>query len=618
MAFSYNIDEVSPPELPSVQHDIRQAKKFLMRHSSESNSNLYDHLSELLEKILTERPKNAVDVFEEYSKQLKNERMKINTRIREVYIPPQHHEESQQLIELFKSLINEESKININNENLNKSKKSSTWNLLEFFYYLQQIDINLPRSEIILIDLSIRKLIKEKPIINVRFWGKILGRPKNYYIVEAELGEEELSRRHKQFEADKQHEMKLAQVQDDDGIEMSSALQKDNANVEVNVGGGGDDGRDNGDEKKKSLDLVFPPTPRSNWKPPPVVPTEQIGMGLNKMVYFVCNSPGLDEWIELMSVTPQQIVAARQIVRCFTGCLETPINTYPVFPGNEGNYLRAQIARISGSTHVSPIGYFIFGKEIDDEEVEEEEDEMENKEIEKEENGDAIIKNQHYDIVPVKDLVDPSMSNWCHHSEYILEQGRTTWWDVLGKDENEETLDDEAADEEKEQEEDDEEEEEEDEMEDGMLGDERNKNKKEIGPPLLTPLSEDTDVIDTMRPAWTARLSSEIQPESAIAMIRSNIWPGAFAFAKDKVFGNIYIGGGLKYNGTHYCPPMMPLIQDQYKIGPEIMEVQDNPSVEAEKYRREHYSKTELRTELSEEEDDEEDDEDDEDDEIDN
>ncbi|KAK0076693.1 hypothetical protein PV326_010585, partial [Microctonus aethiopoides] len=167
MAFSYNIDEVSPPELPSVQHDIRQAKKFLMRHSSESNSNLYDHLSELLEKILTERPKNAVDVFEEYSKQLKNERMKINTRIREVYIPPQHHEESQQLIELFKSLINEESKININNENLNKSKKSSTWNLLEFFYYLQQIDINLPRSEIILIDLSIRKLIKEKPIINV-------------------------------------------------------------------------------------------------------------------------------------------------------------------------------------------------------------------------------------------------------------------------------------------------------------------------------------------------------------------------------------------------------------------------------------------------------------------
>lgn len=39
---------------------------------------------------------------------------------------------------------------------------------------------------------------------------------------------------------------------------------------------------------------------------------------------------------------------------------------------------------------------------------------------------------------------------------------------------------------------------------------------------------------------------------------------------------------------------MMPLIQNQYKIGPEIMEVQDNPSIEAEKYRREYYSKTEL------------------------
>lgn len=64
----------------------------------------------------------------------------------------------------MQSLINEQSKTNINNE----TKKSSTWNLLEFFHYLQQIDISLPQSEIILLDLSIRKLIKEKPITNVR------------------------------------------------------------------------------------------------------------------------------------------------------------------------------------------------------------------------------------------------------------------------------------------------------------------------------------------------------------------------------------------------------------------------------------------------------------------
>lgn len=39
-----------------------------------------------------------------------------------------------------------------------------------------------------------------------------------------------------------------------------------------------------------------------------------------------------------------------------------------------------------------------------------------------------ISENIHYDALPIKDLVDPSMSNWCHHTPYILKQGRTVWW----------------------------------------------------------------------------------------------------------------------------------------------------------------------------------------------
>lgn len=51
------------------------------------------------------------------------------------------------------------------------------------------------------------------------------------------------------------------------------------------------------------------------------------------------------------------------------------IHSFPPFPGVEKNYLRAQIARISGTTHVSPIGFFTFGGEVEDEEIEEERDE---------------------------------------------------------------------------------------------------------------------------------------------------------------------------------------------------------------------------------------------------
>lgn len=73
--------------------------------------------------------------------------------------------------------------------------------------------------------------------------------------------------------------------------------------------------------------------------------------------------------------------------------------------------------------------------------------------------------------------------------------------------------------------------EEEDEEEEG-----RDKGfEKEIGPPLLTPLSEDA-ATDSVTP-WTTRQSSRVQPDTAVALIRSNLWPGAFAFAADKLVG---------------------------------------------------------------------------------
>jgi len=46
-------------------------------------------------------------------------------------------------------------------------------------------------------------------------------------------------------------------------------------------------------------------------------------------------------------------------------------------------------------------------------------------------------------------------------------------------------------------------------------------------------------------------------------------------------FANVYIGWGHKYNAYNYSPPDMPPVQDQYKIGPEIMEIRD-PTVDEE------------------------------------
>ena len=81
----------------------------------------------------------------------------------------------------------------------------------------------------------------------------------------------------------------------------------------------------NANESTTKLQLIFPPLPNNLWKDPVIVPAESIGIGVNRNVYYVCNSPGIDDWIELPSVTPQQIVAARHIVRVFTGDPETPV-----------------------------------------------------------------------------------------------------------------------------------------------------------------------------------------------------------------------------------------------------------------------------------------------------
>lgn len=148
------------------------------------------------------------------------------------------------------------------------------------------------------------------------------------------------------------------------------------------------------------------PLPQSTFKPLPVVPKEAIGTGANKFVYYVCKEPGL-LWVKLPSVSPAQITAARQIRKFFSGRLDTPVVSYPPFPGNEANYLRAQIARISAGTQVSPQGFFQAGEEEGDEEDEAPRDSYE--------------ANPDFEGVPVSEMAE-SLSTWVHHVQHILQQ----------------------------------------------------------------------------------------------------------------------------------------------------------------------------------------------------
>uniref|UniRef100_A0A8C2T5W7 Radial spoke head component 4A n=1 Tax=Coturnix japonica TaxID=93934 RepID=A0A8C2T5W7_COTJA len=499
----YGLDQTDD-QTPDPEHRMlafQNAKAYMLQSSVTSGLNLYDHLVNVLIKILDERPTNPVDIFENISKDVKADQFqkKMDTLRDEPEILPSFEPAELRKNLFLKSDAGDE-------EQEEETGENPLPNMMETAFYFEQGGIGLSRDETYLIFLALKKLVTVQPIQTCRFWGRILGREKNYIIAEVQYreGEEE--------EEEKEEEDVI-----DEG-------DKETDEVE-----------DEDEEKEKNE------PPKSTYKPPPVIPKEENGTGTNKYIYFVCNEPG-DPWVKLPPVTPAQIVCARKIKKFFTGRLDAPIVSFPPFPGNEANYLRAQIARISAGTHVSPLGYYRFAEEEGDED--------------EEGGGGDFEENPDFEPLPALEMVE-SLSTWVHHVPSILKQGRCVWFNPLQKSEEEEEAEEEEEEEKEEPEE----------------------LQQEIGPPLLTPVSEDEGIQNV--PAWTASVSAKLTPQYAIAILRSNRWPGAYAFACGTKFGNIYFGWGHKYSLGNLTPALPPPVQPEYPDGPEIKEATD-PTVEEE------------------------------------
>lgn len=485
------------------EQDFLNAKSYLLKTSIKSNLNLYDHLSRVLTKVLNERPENVVDVFEDISKDVKRSGFTSQTDT----ILDKVDKSTEVILAQVQKPLFEKNQEEAEHEGGEDEVETPLPNLPELMFYFEQAGIGMSREEMMRIFLALKQLVDNYPLQSCRFWGKIYGTEQNYIVAEVEYreGEEE------EEEEEEEHEAEDADLEKED------------------------EGEGEGEEQEED------DTPKPDYKPPPVIPKEDNRTGTNKKTFFVCNEPG-QPWVKLPPITPAQIVGARQIKKFMTGRLDAPIISYPPFPGNESNYLRAQIQRISAGSQISPLGYYQFDEE---EEEEEEEGTREN-----------FMENPDFEGIPVKDLVDPSLSNWVHHVQHILPQGRCQWFAPVQQ-----------------QEDDFEDEEEEEERE------EPDEPEPEIGPPLLTPISEDVE-IENIQP-WSARLSSALVPQYAIAVLQSNLWPGAFAFGTEKKFENVYMGYGHKYSPDNYSPTPPPAVQEEYPSGPEITETED-PTPEEE------------------------------------
>uniref|UniRef100_A0A183SLJ5 Radial spoke head protein 6 homolog A n=1 Tax=Schistocephalus solidus TaxID=70667 RepID=A0A183SLJ5_SCHSO len=379
--------------------------------------------------------------------------------------------------------------------------------LMKLSFFHRHCGVGLSSDEYFKLMLSMKSLIEKFPLTHVRFWGKIFGILQNYYIVETEVAEGEV-------------------IPDSD--EENEIEEKDADLV--------------GDDEK--LPLPEDDFPKRRWKPPPPVPQEEFREGVNKFVYFVCHFPG-GNWIRLPHVKPQQICVARQISRFFTGNLDAPVESFPTFPGTEANYLRAQIARITACTHVSPEGYFSFEEDEVDEEYDDEEDEEDRSQRE-------CIRNLEYIPLPISQLGHPGLKHWVHHSPYILPQGRIRWLNPASM-----TFD-EASEQSFEKEEEDEE------AETKLIG---LNDHAERGLPLLTSIANDISVFG--QTPWTVHVFDSPSTEQTCVLVSSNLWVGAHALAWDRNYDNIYIGWGLKATGPGLNPYTPPEPMEEAKEQPQ-------------------------------------------------
>lgn len=468
--------------MADIKTAIADAKSKLQETPCDgSTQSTYDVLSKLIRNLLDERPANAVDklgqIIEKVSLSVAEESTGEASDEGEKESPFGTVE--QQAAELEKVLFDGEGADDIGEDEEDETHPLP--DIQAISHGFAQAGVGLSDLEWTRIYLALQKLTVDEPISSCRFFGKMLGLHKNYYIAEIQYRDEE------EYEEEEEEE---------------EGEDQDNEEEE----------EDNEDEEE------WQRLPKSQFKPPKKLPKEAPGaIGANKYIYFVCNVLG-EKWVKLPNVRPEEIQLARKICKYFTGDLEAPVVGFPEFPGNETNLLRAQIARIAAGTVIAPFGYFMF--EGEEEDMDEEEMGLRNE----------AIENPEFTGVPIGDLTDPRMAQWVHARLHINKQGRCVWFNPRGEEEEEEEGDDLS--------------------DDGAgLGNLR----PEASPDLLTQLSDDKELAGLL--PWSTRAGSGVAHSThTVALVKSNLWPGAVAYCDGKNFENVYIGFGVKFQPGDYSP----------------------------------------------------------------
>ncbi|KAG5452637.1 Radial spoke head protein 6 A [Clonorchis sinensis] len=570
------------------------------RDSDPTTGNLYEHLVTLLKVILEQQPTHAMDQFEELSRQVKRELgggaggsgagAGLVQEDIEATAPTAREDTPEYLHAKTERTLLKHPKHKWDDVVFSKSPLPAPWggyyddddeiqrmqNLGQASFLVEQAGAGLGRSEMLRVWLSIRKLsLKLTTVVKLRFWGKIMGTQGCYYIAEGEFeagmdadsGVEGPFDNWRPFTAEPQSSDKAVPVRE---VSENSEPKPE---------------KEMSPEEAKLAEarvVALENLPKNKWVPRAPIPAEARGRGTNRWDYFACTKLGSDEWFRLPPARPEHIVYARHIRHLFVGRPDAPVPRSPGalgdFPGLEVHLLRAQIARITSATWISPAGLYQVDEEA---------------ELEEGEQPETLMEVEEFEPPQFEELLDAA--NWQHTRPYILPQGRCSfvsqkraaaalrenmddpkekrWIDpqVLepwkakfqAQEEGDEAMEEEGE-------------------------GEGEAELPQEGPGLLGSIEEDAILMPTgdvglptgratkpkgrtirltsrPLPAWRVYPSTVLLPKNcSVAIVSSGRWPGAYTLARGADFVNIYVGWGQKSLASNFSPMWYPNVMKEF------------------------------------------------------
>uniref|UniRef100_A0A7S3ZE21 Radial spokehead-like protein n=1 Tax=Lotharella globosa TaxID=91324 RepID=A0A7S3ZE21_9EUKA len=386
---------------------------------------------------------------------------------------------------------------------------------------------NIGSDNVTLLSLAMRELAVKHRLEQVRFFGKVSGTQKDYYIIECACPPE--------------------------------FVAEDKKRV--------------GEEIKKAKAAKTPAAELDH--------SEQWGTGVNAFAYFVATDPGatVEGWTMLPRCQPVWIRTARSMRRLFTGYLEGRVGGYPHFPWGEAAYLRARIAEISHSCLVAPSGAFVKDEELEDANAIKINDEY-FQQASQAEPGDDVKKPENLWVrdeerakeahAPVANVAS-SAENWTHIMPALREGkevkginngGRVTKWAPPPVEEGEEP------------------------DENAYTPDD---DDEEYPEDILRSLEADQSKLSSLKtedgalPPWKFTLCTTLgrfpeKSRNAVVACQSLEWPGAVCTSNGVQFCNIYIGDGMPRIETFYSPPVPPPVSSEFEVPSEDPEAPKVPN----------------------------------------